>query len=159
MQTPGRRLKCCHLPRQGQRCPGKYRFLQTAVFVQKITQHHVLQNGQSIKAQQAQQLAQYSQDQIVEPTQQYLNETVAEHLQGLTPNFTAVRHNLQACMRVRSLVYLPYTLVKSLLLHSTLRQWVLHARQAPLRSSDVLLLAVWNGMQAHTVQLTSFACA
>ncbi|CAL5229145.1 g12419 [Coccomyxa viridis] len=62
---------------------------------QKITQHHVLQNGQSIKAQQAQQLAQYSQDQIVEPTQQYLNETVAEHLQGLTPNFTAIAEAMQ----------------------------------------------------------------
>ena len=58
--------------------------------MQKITQHHVLQNGGSIKAQQAQQLQQYNQDQIVQPTLAYLNETVAQHLQGLTPNFTAV---------------------------------------------------------------------
>lgn len=73
--------------------------------MQKITQQHVLQNGQSIKAQQAQQLEQYNQDQIVEPTQQYLNETIAQHLQGLTPNFTEVQYNLQAWMPVRSPVY------------------------------------------------------
>ena len=59
--------------------------------LQKITQHHLQQNGASIKAQQAQQLQQYNQDQIVQPTQAYLNETVAQHLQGLAPNFTAVR--------------------------------------------------------------------
>lgn len=58
--------------------------------MQKITQQHVLQNGASIKAQQAQQLAQYSQDQVVTPTKQYLQETIAQHLQGLTPNISAV---------------------------------------------------------------------
>ena len=67
------------------------------MLVQKVTQHHVLQNGGSIKAQQAQQLEQYNQDQIVQPTLAYLNETVAQHLQGLTPNFTAVRCICKAC--------------------------------------------------------------
>ena len=51
----------------------------------------MLQKGGDIKAQQKQQLDQYAQDQIVSPTQSYLNETLKEHLQGLAPNITAVR--------------------------------------------------------------------
>lgn len=58
--------------------------------MQTITEHHVLQKGDDIKAQQKRQLDQYAQDQIVSPTQSYLNETLKEHLQGLTPNITAV---------------------------------------------------------------------
>lgn len=58
--------------------------------VQTVTQHHVLQKGGDIKAQQKQQLDQYAEDQIVSPAQSYFNETLKEHLQGLAPNLTAV---------------------------------------------------------------------
>ena len=59
--------------------------------MQTVTQHHVLQKGGDIKAQQKQQLDQYAEDQIVSPAQSYFNETLKEHLQGLAPNLTAVR--------------------------------------------------------------------
>ena len=140
MQTPAIRSKRCHSLRQGHKDPQKCHFTQAVVFMQKITHQHVLQNGQSIKAQQAQQLEQYSQDQIVEPTQQYLNETVAQHLQGLTPNFTAVRHNLQVCMPMRSPLDCTATHVNLLLSRSILYQQILCARHALTRLSGVLLL-------------------
>ena len=57
---------------------------------QAITNKHIFQNGISIKAQQAQQLAQYAQDQITTPTLSYLNETLTQRLQGLQPDISQV---------------------------------------------------------------------
>ncbi|CAK0786938.1 hypothetical protein CVIRNUC_010152 [Coccomyxa viridis] len=62
---------------------------------QTVTQHHVLQKGGDIKAQQKQQLDQYAEDQIVSPAQSYFNETLKEHLQGLAPNLTAIAEAMQ----------------------------------------------------------------
>lgn len=59
--------------------------------MQAVADAHVLQKGGSIKAQQAQQLQQYAQQQITQPTEAYLHETLAQHLQGLKPNISEVR--------------------------------------------------------------------
>ena len=58
--------------------------------MQAVADAHVLQNGGSIKAQQAQQLQQYAQQQITQPTEAYLHETLQQHLQGLKPNLSEV---------------------------------------------------------------------
>ena len=58
---------------------------------QATTHQHILQNGNAIKAQQAQQLAQYKQNAFTDPTLKYLNESLAQRLKGLQPNITAVR--------------------------------------------------------------------
>ena len=58
--------------------------------MQAIADAHVLQNGGSIKAQQAQQLQQYAQQQITQPTEAYLHETLQQHLQGLKPDLSEV---------------------------------------------------------------------
>ncbi len=56
-------------------------------------------NGNEIKAQQ---LKRYAQDQIKAPTVDYLKETLAQHLQGLKPNLSAVRpaHCIARCCRL-----------------------------------------------------------
>ena len=59
--------------------------------MQAITQEHVLQNWAALKAQQAQQVKQYNQETLVDPTLSYFNETLQQHLKGLQPNITAVR--------------------------------------------------------------------
>jgi len=60
------------------------------ILVQAITQEHILQNGADVKAKQAQELIQYQQSEITDPTLKYLSETLSQHLQGLQPNATEV---------------------------------------------------------------------
>jgi len=62
----------------------------TLLPMQAITQEHILQNGEDIKAKQAQELIQYQQSEITDPTLKYLSETLSQHLQGLQPNATEV---------------------------------------------------------------------
>ena len=62
----------------------------TLLPLQAITQEHILQNGVDIKAKQAQELIQYQQSEITDPTLKYLSETLSQHLQGLQPNATEV---------------------------------------------------------------------
>ena len=62
--------------------------------MQAVTQEHILQNWAALKEQQLQEVNQYNQRTLVDPTLKYLNETQQEHLKGLQPNITAVRLNL-----------------------------------------------------------------
>ena len=61
---------------------------------QAATQEHILQNWAALKAQQAQEVNQYNQATLVNPTLKYLNETQQQHDKGLLPNITAVSDNL-----------------------------------------------------------------
>lgn len=72
-------------------CPG-FAILMHACcpVMQAVADAHVVQNGGSIKAQQAQQLQQYAQQQITQPTEAYLHETLQQHLQGLKPDLSEV---------------------------------------------------------------------
>ena len=70
--------------------------------MQATTHKHILQNGDAIKAEQNQQLEQYKQNAFTNPTLKYLNEGLAQRLEGLQPNATAVMPcplHLQAAMR------------------------------------------------------------
>ena len=58
--------------------------------MQATTHKHILQNGDAIKAEQNQQLEQYKQNAFTNPTLKYLNEDLAQRLEGLQPNVTAV---------------------------------------------------------------------
>ena len=58
--------------------------------MQATTHKHILQNGDAIKAEQNQQLEQYKQNAFTDPTLKYLDESLAQRLQGLQPNITAV---------------------------------------------------------------------
>ena len=58
--------------------------------MQATTHEHILQNGDAIKAEQNQQLEQYKQNAFTDPTLKYLDESLAQRLQGLQPNVTAV---------------------------------------------------------------------
>ena len=128
--------------------------------MQKITQQHVLQNGQSIKAQQAQQLEQYSQNQIAEPTQQYLHETVAQHLQGLTPNFTEVCHILQVYMHAYEMCCVSYINLHCRLVTHTCS--ISGFRTMGRLSQGRCMCCCWPSKmacEAQKSQLTSFICA
>ena len=62
--------------------------------MQAITQEHILQNWGALKEQQLQEVNQYNQKTLVDPTLKYLNETQQQHLKGLQPNITEVRLSL-----------------------------------------------------------------
>ncbi|CAL5221153.1 g3292 [Coccomyxa viridis] len=57
---------------------------------QAIAQEHILQNWAALKEQRLQEVNQYNQKTLVDPTLKYLNETQQEHLKGLQPNITAI---------------------------------------------------------------------
>ena len=118
--------------------------------MQTVTQHHVLQKGGDIKAQQKQQLDQYAQDQIVSPAQSYFDETLKEHLQGLAPNITAV-HSLS---RRSLLPFLPAGLPQGLQMWAgaVRRMAPHHVKRAPARSLGSFRRSIFGTWRPTSLQ-------
>jgi hypothetical protein len=60
------------------------------LFAQAVTLAHILEKGESIKAQQAQRFAQYVDSQLISPTKDYLSESLAQKFKGLQPSISQV---------------------------------------------------------------------
>ena len=63
---------------------------------QAITQEHILQNWAALKEHQAQEVNDFNQKTLVDPTVKYFDETQRQHLKGLQPTITALSLDLHS---------------------------------------------------------------